>query len=145
MTASRAFILAAALATIAAGQTYTSPPPICFAFNDTPPPATYSSYVYASYSGSLLVHFTAPVTTTVERLDLWTQGGSFGSVPPSLRLELMQTPSLGAPPAGAVLATFSGPAAGFSYGWTTCPLWFSGPAVVTAGATYALSFRAYPA
>src|SRR5436189_2064899 len=100
----RLLIAACGLAIVGFAQTYTSPVPICFAFNDTPPPAA-PAYVPAafdfSYSsgayGSLWIHFVAPVTTTFKNLEIWTAGSSF-TPNTALTLTLYSTPSLGALP-----------------------------------------------
>jgi hypothetical protein len=121
-----------------------SPPPVCFAFNDTSPPGTGSPpfpSAYASYSGALWVHFQAPTTATIERLEVWGGIGCFFCLGPTVTFDVHPTPALGIQPTAPKLGTFNGAFGGLA-SWY--PFTSAVPIPFTAGATYAFFIRGYP-
>jgi len=147
----RALKLVTAISIIAgmgASQIYTSPPPICFAFNDTGAVTSTSMVPVECVVGALTVHFTAPASAVVERIDLtglvlgYLGPGGLTSIP---TYELYATSSLGGSLLGAAIASLNdgwnsvlGPAAGT---WDWIRLVPTTPVSLTGSTTYALLVR----
>jgi hypothetical protein len=126
------------LLTAAPAQVFTTPPPICFAFNDAAPPATPSG-VAVSASG-LLVWFTAPTTDVIDRIDIYR----YPFAPYNFSIDVIQTAAIGAPPTGPSVGLFSINGAPFgTNGWSQAATIV--PAAVAAGSTYAIRFTSAPA
>jgi hypothetical protein len=128
--------LCAGVAALARGQ-ITSPPPVCFGFNESTPTGLPASTFYVPVTGGLTVHFVAPVGATVERADLPVQ---YCWCAPALAIDLFATSALGAPPSGPPIATFVPPAYGQSSGFS--PFLPASPVTFTALGTYAVLIRA---
>jgi hypothetical protein len=137
MKAVSAAALAALMIRVCSGQV-TSPPPVCFAFNDGFAGAPTFPSQGVPYFGNLTVHFTAPVNAVVERIDLYSWTYIFSN--PLLTIDVHATSGLGVPPTGPSLGQFGSP--------NNANIWVSFQAVpavaVTAGATYVLVFQGYP-
>ena len=124
----------------AGAQTITSPPPICFSFNDTGSTAPPPSISVDSTAGMLTVHFTAPVSAAIERVDFrlpYIYGGPCVGSGGGYALHATSSPG------GAILVpaltTFTlASVVEPSSGWTQY-IRLSTPTVqLTAGASYAL-------
>jgi hypothetical protein len=130
-------------ACVAAQAQITSPPPICFAFNDTGTAAP-GALVTLDCTGAFDAHFVAPTTAGVAAIELWRPAGMWSST----RIEIFATVSLGVPATGVPLAVYFGcttvsytgpPWAQVFNGWNLCGMSGPPPYVFTfaAGSSYA--------
>ncbi|HEY5908706.1 MAG TPA: hypothetical protein VIZ31_11735 [Vicinamibacteria bacterium] len=128
---------------VAARAQITSPPPICFAFNDTGTSAP-AALVTLDCTGAFDAHFVAPTTAGVVAIELWRPAGMWSST----RVEIFATVSLGAPATGVPLAVYFGcttaqytgpPWAQVFTGWNLCGMLGPPPYMFTfaAGSSYA--------
>jgi hypothetical protein len=120
------------LAGVIAAQV-TSPPPVCFGFNEAAP-ATAPGI--AVTSNGLVIGFTAATTATIERVEIWTAA----FVAYSYSIDVFATPALGAPPTGPSIGHFGmiSPVPFGTNGWATANA--TVPAPLVAGSTYAVRF-----
>lgn len=125
----RALLLALLASGAAASGQVTSPPPVCFAFNDAPAGAVSDLGVW-----SLTVFLAAPVTTTITRLDI------FESTPPNgwLSFQVFLTDPLTGAATGPALTAGaqSWIPPWWAPAWKEAPL--APPLAVASGTTYAV-------
>jgi hypothetical protein len=107
-----------------------SPPSLCFGFNDGAPPGLPPAAAVSS--AGLTVHFTAPVSSSINRLDIWS--AIFFTA--NFQFEIFPTPALGTPPAGVAIGTYAVSSPFGAPGWLSALA--SAPATLTSGSTYAL-------
>jgi hypothetical protein len=128
---------------VAARAQITSPPPICFAFND-PGTAAPGAQITLDCTGFFEAHFVAPASSFVERIDVYRAGAQWSFT----NVAIFATPSLGAPPTGTPIGTYFGCAAysASQEGWDAC--WIYSPTntaiAFTAGTTYAARITVGP-
>jgi hypothetical protein len=139
----RAFVIGVIAATVlgcARGQA-TSPPPVCFAYNDQPVPPYQFSHVQVSYYAGLTLHFVSQVTSPLERIELGVQPVNLPLVAPPLAIDLYQTSAYGTPPTAPPIGSFSSQG-GWPWAEFLAPI---PPPTVTAGSSYAVRiFAFYP-
>jgi hypothetical protein len=124
-------MLACALLGVAAHGQVTSLPPVCFGINQNSPWSQFGPSFPVSSPGGLTVWFSAPMSTTIEVIDLpftFSWGG------PGTIVDLYVAPGIGVPPVTPSLATFVPWDLG---GWV--PFKTATPAPVTQGGSYALT------
>jgi hypothetical protein len=124
-----AFILAAS-----ADAQVVSPPPICFSFNDAAPlPFGLPTVAIGNaLPGDLGVFFTCPVSSTIDRLDLWKATGSAWN----FVLRIVETAT------GTTAGSYSTQAVFSASGWQACAT--TAAASLSAGTSYVLFVQAVP-
>ena len=125
----RAVILAIVIADILPAQA-----PLCFGFNDVAPVA-FPPVI--SVSNGLTVHFTAPVSSSISQIDIWS--AIFSSA--IFLFYIFPTPALGVPPTGFPIGSYAVTAPFGGSGWL--PAAASIPATLASGSTYALQIIPY--
>lgn len=117
----------------------TSPPPICFAFNDvgSGTPTGTIAFACGSWfpSASLVAHFMAPSAAAVDLVEIWKPGQGTHTI-----IDLYATAFMGGPFVGPALGTFWGDYQ--NAGWDAC--WTAAPVNLVSGASYAVQIRQVP-
>jgi hypothetical protein len=113
-------------------------PPICFGFNQNSPYAMYGPTIGVPFSGGLTAHFTAPMSTSVEVVEVPV---NFCWCSPPIFVDLHRTSALGVFPIGPPVGSFAS-SNGVLGGWSA--LTAAASVMLTAGSTYAVTIRAVP-